>query len=302
VKLARARYERVVLAGNSGGGSLYTFYLSQALAPAGGRLRDTAAGDPLDLNQFDLPAADAMAFLAAHPGEGHFLLHAIDPSVVDEGDPLSCDPALDLFEPANGFAEPPAPSRYEPAFLDAYREAQRRRVARIDALAREWLARRREARERFARSRSAADRRAATATDFLVVYRTDADPRTVDLSLDPSRRDYGSLWSRRPDVSNYGAVGFGRIVSPETWLGTWSGLSARAEIARAGAAMTLPALLLSYSGDNAILPSDTELIARSLGTTRLERREVDGDHYGFPVETGREAACEELVAWLRRTP
>lgn len=301
LKLARSRYDRVVLAGNSGGGSLYTFYLSQALAPAGGRLRDTAAGEPLDLNGFEMPAADAMIFLAAHPGEGHFLRNAIDPSLVDEGDPLSCDPALDLFDPANGFAEPPAPSRYDPGFLAAYRQGQERRVARIDALARERLARRREARERFARTRSAADRRAATATDFLLVYRTDADPRSVDLSLDPSLRDYGSLWSRRPDVTNYGAVGFGRVVSPETWLGTWSGLSARAEVARAGASMTLPALLVSYGGDNAIHPSDTELIARSLGTTRLERREVEGDHYGFPVEKGREPACEELVSWLRRT-
>ena len=103
----RARFERVVLCGNSGGGSLYTFYLSQALAPDGERLQDTAAGNPFDLNRFDLPPADAMVYLAAHAGEGHFLLHAIDPSVVDESDPDSCDPSLDMYDPVNGFAEPP---------------------------------------------------------------------------------------------------------------------------------------------------------------------------------------------------
>ncbi len=294
LRAARQRYERVVLIGNSGGGSLFTFYLSQALAPAGARLRDTAAGEPLDLNAFDLPPADAMVYLAAHAGEGYYLLHAIDPSLADEGDPLSCDPSLDLYDPANGFAEPPQPSRYATDFLVRYRAAQRARVARIDAIARARVARRQAARAR-------GDRRAAIATDFLLVYRTDADPRYVDLSLDPSQRDYGSLWGRRPDLINYGAVGFSRVVAPEAWLSTWSGLSSRAELALTGPHMTLPALLVEYTADNAIFPSDTEHIARSLGSRQVERRAIDGDHYGFPAERGRDFALEEIVSWMRKT-
>jgi hypothetical protein len=294
LRAARERYERVVLIGNSGGGSLYTFYLSQALAPAGGRLTETAAGEPLDLNAFDLPGADAMIYLAAHPGEGHYLLHAIDASLVDEGDPLSCDAALDLYDPKNGFVEPPGETRYAPDFLAAYRAGQRARVARIDALARARVERRRRARER-------GERRAAIATDYLLVYRTDADPRAVDLSLDPSQRDYGSLWGRRPDLLNYGAVGFARVVSPEAWLSTWSGLSSRAEISETGPRMTLPALVIGYTGDNGIYPSETDLIARSLGSKQVERRAIDGDHYGFPAERGRDGALEEIVAWIRRT-
>jgi hypothetical protein len=294
IQAARARYERVVLIGNSGGGSLYTFYLSQASAESGGRLTDTAAGEPLDLNGFELPGADAMIYLAAHPGEGHYLLHAIDPSLADEGDPLSCDPTLDLYDPRNGFAEPPAESRYAAEFLARYRNAQRARVQRIDAIARARVARRRAARVH-------GDRRAAIATDFLLVYRTDADPRAVDLSLDPSQRDYGSLWGRRPDLINYGAVGFSRVVAPEAWLSTWSGLSSRAEIATTGPRMRLPALVVQYTGDNGIFPSDTDLIAQSLGAERIERRSFDADHYGFPVETGRDPALEEIVAWIRKT-
>jgi hypothetical protein len=300
VAAARARYERVVLCGNSGGGSLFTFYLGQALAPEGSRLRELATGDPFDLNAFELPRADAMVYLAAHPGEGHFLLHAIDPSVTDDDDPLSCDPALDLFDPRNGFVEPPRSSRYTPEFLAAYRAAQRARIARLDAEARRRVEARRAARARWQATGSTADRRRSIATDFLLIYRTDADPRSVDLSLDPSQRDYGSLWGVRPDWINYGAVGFGRVAAPEAWLSTWSGLSSRAEIAHTGAGMTLPALLVSYDGDNAIFPSDNELIARSLGTRELTRVEVPGDHYGFPAETGREAATAAIVDWLRR--
>jgi hypothetical protein len=300
VRVARARYERVVLLGNSGGGSLYTFYLSQALAGSGERLRDTAFGEPLDLNAFDLPRADRMIYLAAHPGEGHYLLHAIDGSLVEEGDPLSCEPSLDPYDPANGFREPPESARYTPEFLQRYRAAQRARVARIDAIAQARLAAKAAARERAAKTGSTADRRAATVTDFMLLYRTDADPRAVDLSLDASKRDYGSLWGRRPDVINYGAVGFSRVVSPEAWLSTWSGTHSRAEVAKTGARMTLPALVIQYGGDNAIFPSDSELIARSLASHDVERRTVDGDHYGFPAARGRDAAVEEVIAWLRR--
>jgi hypothetical protein len=299
LRAIRPRYPRVVLIGNSGGGSLFSFYLSQALAPPGTRLEDTAAGDPFDLNRFELPAADAMVYLAAHPGEGHYLLHAIDPSVRHEADPVACDPALDLYEPANGFAEPPGESRYTPGFLARYRAAQRARVERLDAEARRRVERRRSARARWQKTGLAQDRRLAIATDFLVVYRTDADPRAVDLSLDPSARSYGSLWGVRPDAINYGAVGFGRVVSPEAWLSTWSGLSSRAEIGKTGPRVTLPCLLVAYDGDNGIFPSDQDLIARSLGTRELERVRVPGDHYGFPAETGREAATAAIVDWLR---
>src|SRR3954451_7699138 len=140
---ARKRFDRVVLCGNSGGASLFTFYLHQVLAAEGERLTDTAAGDPFDLNRFELPGADAMVYLAGHLGEGHYLLHAIDPSVVDERDPIACDPDLDLYDARNGFVEPPDEPRYATEFLDRYRAAQRSRVQRIDARAREIVAARR---------------------------------------------------------------------------------------------------------------------------------------------------------------
>src|SRR5262245_12958503 len=241
-----------------------------------------------------------MIYLAAHPGEGHYLLHAIDASLVDEGDPVSCDPALDMYDPRNGFAEPPKHSRYRPEFVAAYRQAQRARIERIDAEARRRVALRRAARARWQTTGTNEDRRRALATDFLLVYRTDADPRYVDLSLDPSGRDYGSLWGVRPDWINYGAVGFSRVVAPEAWLSTWSGLSSRAEVATTGPRMTLPALVIQYTGDNGIFPSDTDLIADSLGSGRVERRSFDADHYGFPVASGRDAAVEEIAGWIRK--
>ena len=187
IAAARNRYERVVLVGNSGGASLFTFYLHQAHAPDGGRITHTAAGDGFDLNRFELPDADAMIYLAGHAGEGHYLLHAIDPSVVDEADPVACDRDLDLYDARNGFVEPPDEPRYATEFLDRYRVAQRERVARIDAHARALVAARRTARGAWTSDAgTTTDRRSAIATTFITVYRTDADPRAVDRTLDPS--------------------------------------------------------------------------------------------------------------------
>jgi hypothetical protein len=214
---------------------------------------------------------------------------------------VGCDSAVDLYDPGNGFVEPPEASHYDPEFLTRYRAAQHDRIARIDARARALVAAKRAARSSWADGGTTADRRSAIATHFMHVYRTDADPRAVDLSLDPSDRDYGSLWGRRPDWINYGAVGFGRVVAPEAWLSTWSGLSSQAEIAITGSRMTLPALQVVYSGDNCIYPSDDELIASSLATTRLDRSTVPGDHYGFPADVGRDPATRLVADWIRST-
>lgn len=294
----RRRYDRLVLIGNSGGGSLMTFYLHQAFAPDGGRLTDTPAGRPYDLNAIDMPPVDLMVYLAAHPGEGHYLLHAIDPSVAEESDPVSCEPDLDMYDPANGFAEPPHESRYHAGFIERYRAAQRRRIERIDEAARADVERRRRARARWKETGDVADRRASIATELLTIYRTDADPRFTDLSLDPSDRTYGSLWGTRPDWINYGVVGFSRVMTPEAWLSTWSGLSSRAEIADTGARMRLPCLHIAYTGDHCIFPSDADLVCESLATDDLTRLAVPADHYGLPTQRGRSRAVRAISDWL----
>ena len=62
--------------------------------------------------------------------------------------------------------------------------------------------------------------------------------------------------------------------------------------------MTLPAFMVSYSGDHGIYPSEADAIAGALATERLARVEVDADHYGFPAADGREVAIAAIADWL----
>ena len=312
VRFLRARgFEHIVVCGNSGGGSLYAFYQAQAATAPPGRLTRTPAGDTFDLNQFDLPPVDGYINLAAHPGEGKILMHMIDPSVTDESDPLSCDPSLDPFNPANGYRQPPESSHYAPEFVERYRAAQRARVQRLDGVARVHLQGRAEARGVIAGGdfnarpwpEQARTLRHAVVCPYMVIYRTEADLRAFDLSLDPSERDAGTIFSYRPDLTNYMEFGFGRVQTPRAWLSTWSGLSSNADVVRNASKVTIPSLVLYYRGDNGIFPSDARAAFEALAASDKQLASAPGDHYGFGVGTqersGAPQALAQIVAWLR---
>lgn len=302
VFLRERGFASIVTLGNSGGGPLYAFYLEQAGLAPGDRIATTPGGRPTGLAEAEMPHADGAVFLAPHPGQGQLLLACIDPSVADESDPLSVVPELDPFAPANGFAEPPTSSSYSGEFLARYRAAQRARVARIDAVARGHLARAAEARAAYKRTGAAADRRRAIAPRIITVFRTDADPRTVDLSIDPSDRPYGSLFGRRPDLIDYGQVGFGRLTTPEAWLSTWSGLSSNADFARCAPGVTVPTLFVEVTGDQAAFPADSARMVAALGARDLTHQTVRGLHFGGALAkgepTGNDVAGEVVSAWL----
>ncbi|HWD80185.1 MAG TPA: alpha/beta hydrolase [Kribbella sp.] len=304
VRLRELGFERVVCLGHSGGATLTAFYCQQAGLSPGERLTATPAGRPVPLGETEMPLPDGCVFMAPHPGQGALLLRVIDPSVVDESDPLSVDPSLDPFAPANGFVAAPEPTTYDPGFVAAYREAQAARVARIDQRAREWVAESRTANRAFKVSGDAVERRRAIAPRVLTTYRTDADLRNVDLSLDPNERPYGSLFGRRPDLTNYGLVGFGRLATAEAWLSTWSANTTNADFARCAPGVTVPSLLLELTGDQASFPADIARFRAALGVDDVTVASVPGTHFGGPLTTGAptgtELAARVIDEWLSR--
>ena len=314
----RARgFRRVVLLGNSGGGSLFAFYLAQAGRPAAERLTAAPSGDRAPLAETDMPMADGLVLLAAHLGEGAFMLDHLDPSVVDETDPTSVNPRLDMYDPANGYRPMAAgPSRYSAEFVAEVRAAQRARCERLDAQALAWCeeaayfrrtlraeGERLQPTERTLLARRALQRR------YMLIYRTLADPRALDPTLDPSQRPLGSIFSfgRDPIFGNYGEW-IGRAMSARGWLSTWSGLRSNAALERTLPEVRVPTLLVNALADTDIYPSEAQrAFAASAADDKTLVHLEGADHYLRPVGAAGAhrgdpralAANEHLVPWLR---
>lgn len=308
----RRAIDEVLLFGNSGGGSLFAFYQSQATLPAKERLATGASGEPTKLRGATLLPADALVLAAVHRGQGQVLLGAIDPSVVDE-DPERWDAALDMYDPANGFAAPPAPSTYDPDFVARYRVAQEARVRALDARADKSMEARRDAAARVGApdfdALPEAERRALLRRQHhepvFVVPRTMANLHYTDPSLDPSPRSYGSLISDRPDLMNVARIGFARTVTPRGWLSTWSGLRSHANLERNLAQVKVPTLLVHASRDKEVFAGDVARLRAAMTMEDATFEELDAEHYFQPPAVGAKDApdverlMDVVLAWAQ---
>lgn len=302
--------ETVVLFGNSGGGSLSAFFQAQAQLPQSERLQTTPAGAPTHLDKLELFPADAFIAVSAHKGQGAVLNDCIDPSVVDESDPLVFDSELDMYDQANGFKPAPEPSRYSAEFVKRYRKAQLARVQRLDAAARNFIDDAQQHEKQYESDQSPdfmahhyTGRRGALER-LMVIYRTMANLHYVDHSLDPSQREYGSLLSERPDLMNMQYMGFARVVTPAAWLSTWSGLSSNANLVTNIARLTVPVLVCNAMRDVEIYPADCDVIWNAVTVADKTRHDFDAKHYFEPVFGETEApdvtrVMETILDWIK---
>lgn len=266
-------YERVVLIGNSGGAALASFYQAQAEHFTADTLVD---GDPSHLSVEDLPPADGIVLCAAHEGRSKLLLQWIDPSVTDEHDPLAADPALDMYAKANA---PP----YGREFLTRFQAAQRARRDRIE----DWV---------WTRLRELRSTPGSVRDQAFIVYRTHADPRCLDLSIDANDRAAGSVWGDARAV-NYAANAMGRYTSLMAFLSQWSSVS-RADGPSNLARTSVPVLLLTYTADQSTFPS-TRAAWMQAAAARIHDVDIrGGNHYlaGQPRQV--EEAADAAASWI----
>jgi hypothetical protein len=300
--LRMAGYGKRMLLGNSGGAALFALYIQQSELDPSRRLAVTPAGRPTELTSAALPEPDGLILVSPHLGPGKLLQASIDPSVIDEDDALKTDDSLSPFAGVNGYRKLPEKTCYEASFVERYRAAQAARVERIDQKAREIVEQRQNAR-RSAKAGGLEARIRAAFMPIFHVWRTDADLRCIDLSIDPSDRKPGSLWGSDLIASNYGCIGFARSCTAESWLSSWSGISSNASFEKCGADIEVPTCMIEYTGDSAVFPADADYIFNSIGAAAKARHRVRGNHHGQPLREGEpmgQMLCGAHVQdWLR---
>jgi len=265
--------EVVVLLGNSGGGSLMAAYNAQSHAD----VLEQGFGPSLLPQISDLPGADLYISLAAHPGRPDVLTGWMDPSVVDESDPLSRDPDLDLYDSRRTLP-------LDRHFVERYRSGQRDRNQRITDWAKAEMQRLQVA--------GVVDR-------LFTVPRTWADPRFVDPTLDPSDRPTPACYRGDPRTANAGVTGVAAVNTLQSWLSMWSLETSQCRSESHLAALQLPALVIQATADTGVFPSDAEQIFRSIASTDKERVDLPGDHYFQDPPTARDTLADVITTWIK---
>ena len=272
----RMGYEKIVVAGWSGGGSVTAFYQAMAENPT---ITQTPAGDPVDLS--GMIPGDAMMFHAAHLSRAEILWDFIDPSIIDEHNPAIRDHELDLYSPRNPNKPP-----YSADYLAYYRQSQLARIRRRTALAKETL--------ELVRSGTTDE-----IERCMVTHRSLANPLFLDETIDPNDRRINWCFMGDPKTANSSPAGVGRFSNTRAWLSQWSvdDTNAHAEIHAPN--ISIPMLAIENSADDAIPGSHTMRFFNAYGGKDKTYKLMKGANHYYVNQPEELAQAVELIrSWL----
>ncbi len=271
-------YDKVVLCGWSGGGSLALFYQAQAEKPSISR---TPSGEEADFSR--LIAADAVIFQAAHVSRARMLSEWIDPSVIDEHDPDRRELELDIYDPKCPHQPP-----YSPAFIERFRAAQLARMRRRTQWVRETLS-------------SLKLKATGELERGFVTYRTMADLRFMDPAVDPNQRKPRWCYLGSPQTANTGPVGIARFSTLRAWLSQWSLDDSNADGLKSAASVSVPLLAIENSADDAVPQPHVRMIHDAAASRDKTFRVIKGATHYYQGQPELLAQAVELcVTWLRQ--
>jgi hypothetical protein len=267
-----AGVDRVVILGNSGGGSLMGAYQAEAIAPT---LHAGVSG-PAQAALASLPKADLYISLNAHQGRPEVLTDWMDASVVDETDPVATDPDLDPFGQDHS---PP----YSEEFIARYRAAQRARNQRITDWAKAELKR----------------LNAAGIPDRIFpLFRCWGDLRFMDPAMDPSDRKPRQCYRGDPAIANR-TPSIGRANTLRTWLSMWSLETSKCQGEPHLKKFDTPAIVIQSLADTGVFPSDARKIHDFIGSEDKSLHLVKGAHYFEDSAHERIAVADLMAEWIR---
>tara|TARA_B100000029_G_C17499475_1_gene932162 strand:- start:818 stop:1381 length:564 start_codon:yes stop_codon:yes gene_type:complete len=182
-----------------------------------------------------------------------------------------------MYDKKNG---PP----YSAEFVKTYRTAQKMRNHRIT----EWC----HSELQRLKSYGMTDR-------AFNLFRTWADLRLMDGSIDPSQREVGRCYAGDPKLANFGPRGIGLTNTLRTWLSMWSLKDSHCRGAPHLNRIELPALVIQSTSDTGVFPSDAEAIHSALGSEDKSLEMIDGDHYLMEPDCARNKVADLIAAWLK---
>ena len=273
-------YEKVILGGWSGGGSLSLFYQSQAEKPS---ITETPAGDPIDLVSEKFIPADGVMLIAAHESRHRTFTEWIDGSVKNEIEPENRDIELDIYNPEN-----PNQPKYSKEFIETYRKAQIERNRKITSWVQEKLEDFRKLNENN--------------REFgFVVHRTMADPKWLDTTIDPNERKPNWCFLGDPKVVNDSPIGLARYCSLRSWMSQWSYDYAKGDGISCAKNLSVPSLVIGNTADDGITPSHTYNLYNALGNQNKELVWIqDANHYYFGQPEKSEESAKACHVWLSK--
>ena len=248
-------YEKIILLGFSGGGSLMTFYQAQAENLTATHLPD---GRPSGLLPEHLPPADKLVLFGQHLGRSQTLRNVLDASLLDEQDLSKTDPALDVFNPQNG---PP----FSDDFIAKIRAGQVARMQRIT----DWV------KTRLAELEA---ERGPDADEAFIVHRTNADPFMFAETSD-FKGDKDAI-----QEMNLAGNGLGRFTSLRSWLSQWASDISHADGPKDMKKTTIPVLSIVQQGDHRAHPDYLRQWEEAMGGRFTGHHYFDATHYMDPKE------------------
>jgi pimeloyl-ACP methyl ester carboxylesterase len=272
-------YEKVILGGWSGGGSLSLFYQSQAENTS---ITETPAGDPIDLVSENFIPADAVMLIAAHESRHRTFTEWIDGSVLDENNPEKRKLELDIYNKDN-LNQP----EYSNDFIQAYRHSQIQRNRNITAWVQEKL--------------NDFKKKGENNREFgFVVHRTMADPKWLDASIDPNGRKPNWCFLGEPEIVNNSPIGLARFCSLRSWLSQWSYDLAQGDGIKSAENISVPTLVIGNTADDGITPSHTHNLYNAVGNENKELVWIqDANHYYFGQPEKAQESAKTCNRWLQ---
>ncbi|MBX9897615.1 MAG: alpha/beta hydrolase [Qipengyuania sp.] len=268
-------WQKVILCGFSGGGPLVSLYQRQAENPT---ITATPAGDPPDLTKTRLAPADALLLIAASPSRSRLYQEFIDPSVIDERDPDRRDPEFDLYAPGR---EPP----YDRDWLAEYRLRQKARVQRIEDFVVAELKR--------LTGLGIRDR-------AFITHRTVADPRFLDLTIDPDDRAVGTIWGDAR-AANEAPGPMGRMSTLRSWLSTWSPTHSNGDSLKNLPHVSVPIGMMPMTADQGTMMVHGRAIRDAAPAHLVDFFPLKGmTHYFYNQPEGFPMAVKAIRSWMER--